>query len=76
VLDLVSLGLLVIFGGVAILLMATLLSVRGKGSPVRGAGVVLIGPIPVVLGTDAKWASVALVLAMALVVLGLLLHLV
>lgn len=44
---------------------------KGSGGEVKGGGVVMIGPIPIIFGSDAKWASIAIVLAIALVVLAL-----
>lgn len=42
------------------------------GTRVKGGGVVMIGPIPIIFGSDAKWASVAIVLAIVLIVIVLL----
>ncbi len=67
--DLALLGVALVLAGFAVVVVA-LLSQGGKGE-VKGAGVVLIGPIPIVLGSDAKWASVAMVLAIILVILSL-----
>jgi uncharacterized protein (TIGR00304 family) len=36
----------------------------------------MIGPIPIIFGTDAKWASIAIILAIVLVLLSILLYLV
>ena len=38
---------------------------------VKGAGVVMVGPIPIVFGSDSRWASIAIVLAMVLIALSL-----
>jgi len=43
---------------------------------VRGGGVVMIGPIPIIFGSDAKWASIAIGLAIVLVLLWIVLYLV
>jgi uncharacterized protein (TIGR00304 family) len=67
-LDLVSVGVTLVFAGMAILAVGILLSSGGSEGRVRGGGVVLIGPIPIVFGSDAKWTSVAVVLAIVLVV--------
>ncbi|MDH7509044.1 MAG: TIGR00304 family protein [Methanomassiliicoccales archaeon] len=42
---------------------------------VKGGGVVLIGPIPIIFGSDAKMAVIAMVLAIAMILLTLLLFL-
>lgn len=56
--------------GVAVLVLATVISSRrGDRAEVKAAGVVLIGPIPIIFGTDTKWVIVAIVLAMLLVAL-------
>jgi uncharacterized protein (TIGR00304 family) len=70
-------GTLLVFAGVVVILIAFLLSsARGKESrpEVRGGGVIMIGPVPIVFGSDAKWASFAIVLAIVLMVVALLLY--
>ena len=68
----VSAGMVLIMVGLAAVVVSALRGSQGGESQVKGAGVVMIGPIPIVFGSDAKWASVAIVLAAALVVLILL----
>jgi uncharacterized protein (TIGR00304 family) len=68
VVDLVSGGLILVLIGVGVMMAAVLIEGRGHGG-VKGAGVVMIGPIPIIFGSDAKWASVAIVLAILLVLL-------
>ena len=60
-----------ILAGVAIIAIAIfLLSVRGAGkSKVRGGGVVIIGPVPIIFGTDKKYLKTVLLLSLALTVL-------
>lgn len=72
--DLALLGTALILVGFGVVAVA-LLSSGGKRE-VRGGGVVLVGPIPIVFGSDAKWAAVAIVLAIVLVVLSLIYHVV
>ena len=75
--------------GVAMVMLALFLSFRrtdsGRGrdgdeeedkrkTEVKGGGVILIGPIPIVFGSDARWAAVAIVLAIALIVVSFLLE--
>src|SRR2546426_11019518 len=70
VLDLVALGILFVFAGFAIIFIAMILSASsepGTEGRVRGGGVVMIGPIPLVFGSDMKWASVVIVLALFLI---------
>jgi uncharacterized protein (TIGR00304 family) len=76
-LDLVIVGIAVIFFGFVVVLLATVASGNPSGegerrSEVKGGGVILIGPIPIVFGSDAKWASIAIVLAIVLIVLAVL----
>jgi uncharacterized protein (TIGR00304 family) len=74
--DYVSLGVAVIFVGFAVVIVAMLLSAReggeGEKPRVKGGGVVMIGPIPIIFGSDPKWASIAIVLAIVLIVVVLL----
>ncbi|HLQ20816.1 MAG TPA: DUF131 domain-containing protein [Nitrososphaerales archaeon] len=74
--DLVTLGTLFVFAGLAIIFVAMLLSSKpSTGERVRGGGVVMIGPIPLVFGSDMKWASVAIVLALVLILVTLVVNL-
>jgi uncharacterized protein (TIGR00304 family) len=68
-LDLTSVGLILILSGLAVIFIAAIgTSKKGEGR-IRGAGVVMIGPIPLIFGSDMKWASIAIVLAITLIVL-------
>ncbi len=42
---------------------------------IKGGGVIMIGPIPIIFGSDSKYASLAIVLAIILMILALLLML-
>ncbi len=44
-----------------------------RGTKVKGGGVVMIGPIPIIFGSDVKYASLAIVLAIILMLLVLML---
>jgi uncharacterized protein (TIGR00304 family) len=70
--DLTLAGLALVLLGFGVVAVSMLGQSREEGAKVKGGGVILIGPIPIILGSDAKWASVAIVLAIALVLLGLL----
>lgn len=66
-------GFALIVVGVLIVVLALLLvSVRsaGKGK-VRGGGAVIIGPVPIVFGTDKKSLKTILLLSIALTALAL-----
>jgi len=68
-------GVLLLLLGLVVVLLAVLLpGTEGEQSHRKLAGVVMIGPIPVIFGSDAKWASIAIVLAVVLVALGLLFY--
>jgi len=66
------LGVMLIFTGFVITLIAVLLwilmTVKGGGK-VRGGGAVIIGPFPIVFGTDKESVKVLLLLSIALIVL-------
>ncbi len=62
-----SVGIALVIVGIAVIVAAIIRGSTGGGtekSRVRGAGVIMIGPIPIVFGTDKK--SVKAVLALAL----------
>jgi len=72
--DITTVGFVLIFLGFGIVAAALLMSAKSGGSDARGAGVIMIGPIPLVFGSDSKWASLAIALAIVLVILTLLLY--
>ena len=66
-----SAGIALIFVGIIIIIVAVLLlSIRsaGKGK-VRGGGAVIIGPIPIIFGTDRKSLKTVVLLSLALTVI-------
>jgi uncharacterized protein (TIGR00304 family) len=76
--DLVFIGIGIIFAGFRVVFLAMVMSGKNKSereetqAQMRGGGVIMIGPIPVIFGSDAKWTSVAIVLAIVLIVIVLL----
>jgi uncharacterized protein (TIGR00304 family) len=66
-----ALGLVLIFVGVAIIIIAVvLLSVSGaRKGKVKGGGAILIGPVPIIFGTDKKSLKTVLLLSLALTVM-------
>ena len=74
--DLVFLGVAIILVGFLVLFLAMMLASRSSGggegrTQVKGGGVILIGPIPIIFGSDAKWTSIAIVLTIVLIILVL-----
>jgi uncharacterized protein (TIGR00304 family) len=80
--DLTFIGAAIIFVGFLIVMIAVTTSGRrrkpeqdggeGQETQMRGGGVIMIGPIPIIFGSDAKWTSIAIVLAIVLIVIALL----
>jgi uncharacterized protein (TIGR00304 family) len=66
-----GLGLALIVVGVVIMVAAIILVfMRGAGkAAVKGAGIIMIGPIPIIFGTDKKSVKVVLLLALALTIM-------
>jgi uncharacterized protein (TIGR00304 family) len=71
--DLVIVGLLLVLVGFGVVVIAILSQGKKEGVEVKGGGVIMIGPIPIIFGSDMKWASVAIVLAIILIVLAVVL---
>ena len=69
-----NLGVILVFAGFLIAFVAVILmfftTTRGKGK-VKGGGAVIIGPFPIVFGTDRESLKILLLLSIALVVLML-----
>lgn len=63
-----SLGIALIVAGVIVIVLALIRASTGsdKEAKVRGAGVIMIGPIPIIFGTDKKSVKEVLVLTLAL----------
>lgn len=78
--DLTFIGVAIIFVGFLIVMIATTMSGErrqeqngeGQETHMKGGGVIMIGPIPIIFGSDAKWTSIAVVLAIVLIVVALL----
>ncbi len=71
---LIPIGIALMFVGFALVTVGLFLSVEGRGdggtregSTVRGGGIIMIGPIPIVFGTDRQSASALMILAIALI---------
>jgi uncharacterized protein (TIGR00304 family) len=66
-----ALGIALIFFGVLIIVVAViLLSISGaKKGKVKGGGAILIGPIPIIFGTDMKSLKTVLLLSLVLTVM-------
>jgi uncharacterized protein (TIGR00304 family) len=66
-----ALGITLIFVGVLVIVIAViLLSISGaKKEKVKGGGVIIIGPIPIIFGTDEKSLKTVLLLSLALTVM-------
>jgi uncharacterized protein (TIGR00304 family) len=74
--DLVSIGVAIILVGFMVVFLALMTTTRsseseGERTEVKGGGVILIGPIPIVFGSDAKWMSIAIVLTILMIILVL-----
>jgi uncharacterized protein (TIGR00304 family) len=65
-----ALGIALIFVGVLLIVVAVvLLSVSGVGKgKVKGGGIVMIGPVPIIFGTDKESLRPVLLLIVVLVV--------
>jgi uncharacterized protein (TIGR00304 family) len=68
--SLYTLGIALIFVGVLVIVAAVLLSVFGGGKgKVKGGGAIIIGPVPIIFGTDQKSLKTVLLLSLALTVM-------
>ena len=66
-----ALGIALVFvGGLIIVVAVILLSVSGvKKGKVKGGGAIIIGPVPIIFGTDEKSLKTVLLLSLALTVM-------
>ncbi len=67
--ELVSIGIILIFLGAAVLMIGIVSEIVSQKPKVegKGAGIVMIGPVPIIFGTDA--GSVKTVMALAIVLM-------
>ena len=73
-LALTELGLLLIFLGFIVAFIGMALTTlsggrRGSRGKVGGGGLIMIGPIPILFGTDRKWVALMAIVAMAAIAL-------
>lgn len=74
--DLTLAGVVLVLVGIGVVAFAVLSGAKRGQTEVRGGGVVMVGPIPIIFGSDTRWASVAIVLAIVLILLTLVFYLV
>ena len=73
-----SIGLLLAIAGFAVGILAFIIAIlkSGRGAEqVRGGGVVMIGPVPIIFGTDKESARVLILFAIVLMAIFALLAL-
>ncbi len=68
-----GLGFVLIVAGIIVIVAAIILASKGsaKRGRVHGAGIIMIGPIPLIFGTDKKSVKTVLTLALALTIIAL-----
>ncbi len=66
----ITVGILVIFIGFILIFAGTALQTSGKTSDVKTGGVVLIGPIPIIFGSDKGTIITAVIMAIILMILA------
>lgn len=70
-----SLALILIVAGIIVILLAVLLSSgKAENAKVKSAGVIMIGPIPIIFGTDKKSIKTVIALALALTIALIILY--
>jgi uncharacterized protein (TIGR00304 family) len=73
-----GLGFFLILTGIMVIVVAIILASKtgAKKGRVRGAGIIMIGPIPIIFGTDKKSIKTVLTLALALTIIALIIILI
>lgn len=65
-----ALGTALIFAGVIVIVIAIVLLFLGTGKgKVKGGGTIIIGPVPIIFGTDPKSFKTILLLSLAVTVM-------
>lgn len=63
-------GIIAVLLGMLLIFVGTALQALSRTEGVRAGGVIMIGPIPIIFGTDKTFLLVAIVLAIVLMVLA------
>lgn len=67
-----GLGSALIFAGIVIIFVAIILllisSIKGEGK-VKGGGAIIVGPVPIIFGTDKQSIKIILLLSITLTIL-------
>jgi len=74
VIDMVEIGISLILLGIVLIFISILLSLLmslGKERKVRGGGIVIIGPLPILLASDREIARLAFLLTLLSIILFL-----
>ncbi len=73
-----SLGFVLMLAGIIVIVASIILASKGsaKKGRVRGAGIIMIGPIPIIFGTDKKSVKAVLTLVLALTIIALIIILI
>ena len=68
-----SLGFVLIASGIIVVVTAIILFSKSstKKGRIRSAGIIMVGPIPIIFGTDKKSVKTVLTLALALIIIAL-----
>jgi uncharacterized protein (TIGR00304 family) len=74
----IALGFVLVVVGIIIIVAAIILASTGNGKKgkVQGAGVIMIGPIPIIFGTDKKSVKAVIGLALGLSIVVLIIYVV
>ncbi|MEM3185087.1 MAG: DUF131 domain-containing protein [Conexivisphaerales archaeon] len=64
-----ELGFLIVIIGMLLLFLATMIGSAKKSA--QGGAVLLIGPIPIIFGSDKRWAMAMMIIALAIIVIWL-----
>jgi uncharacterized protein (TIGR00304 family) len=71
-----TIGFALVVVGIIVIVAAIILASTGSGkkNKVKGAGVIMIGPIPIIFGTDKKSVKTVLGLALMLTLVVLIIY--
>jgi uncharacterized protein (TIGR00304 family) len=69
---LITAGFLIVFIGMLVIL-AGVFSMEKTENSVRGGGIIMIGPIPIIFGTDVGVLKILIILAIVLMAIAIIL---
>lgn len=68
--ELIPLGFVLVMAGVFLIIAGMLSQAKASDASVKGGGIIMIGPLPIIFGTDAQSVKIVIALAILLILIA------